>query len=110
MQSPAFRAGERGLLVTGSDDRTARLWRLPGHGSRHRPYGSVSSPVTSTACTPSPSSTGTTLVTGRLRQVQPLQRLQGRIALNSRVNKYLAGSTYAREGDHWDITYYHGRV
>ncbi|CAL9416002.1 hypothetical protein SUDANB21_01757 [Streptomyces sp. enrichment culture] len=37
VQSLAFRPGERGLLVTGSDDSTARLWRLPEHGSRHRP-------------------------------------------------------------------------
>ncbi|MET8895566.1 hypothetical protein [Streptomyces albogriseolus] len=52
------------------------------------------------------------------------------IALNSCVNKYIAGrfrylgkrgdgalqyrspggNTYAREGNHWDITYHHGRV
>ncbi|MGA5593032.1 hypothetical protein ACPCSE_02035 [Streptomyces cellulosae] len=78
MQSPAFRPGERGLLVTGSDDRTARLWRLPEHGSRHRPVqvrefaGHVDSVHTVAFLDRD------TLVTGRLRQIQPLQRLQGR--------------------------------
>ncbi|MET8895564.1 nSTAND1 domain-containing NTPase [Streptomyces albogriseolus] len=37
VKSLAFRPGERVLLVTGSEDRTARLWRLPEHGHRHRP-------------------------------------------------------------------------
>ncbi|GAA2282837.1 hypothetical protein GCM10010415_60180 [Streptomyces atrovirens] len=37
VRSLAFRPGHRRLLVTGSDDHTARLWRLPEPGSRHRP-------------------------------------------------------------------------
>ncbi|MGA5626088.1 hypothetical protein ACPCTH_14320 [Streptomyces cellulosae] len=78
VQSPAFRPGERGLLVTGSDDRTARLWRLPEHGSRHRPVqvrefaGHVDGVHTVAFLDRD------TLVTGRLLQIQPLQRLQGR--------------------------------
>lgn len=115
VQSPAFRPGERGLLVTGSDDRTARLWRLPEHGSRHRP-------VQVRELRPGPPwSPG---ASGRYSRYNGYKV---DIALRSCVNEYIAdrfrylgrrsdgarryrfpgGNPYAREGDHWDITYYH---
>lgn len=91
------------------------------------PYRSVSSPVTSTACTPSPSSTGTPWSPGASGRYSHYNGYKVDIALRSCVNEYIAdrfrylgrrsdgarryrfpgGNPYAREGDHWDITYYH---